>query len=171
MRVGERWKLIDLDATVRIGEHVGMKRSTGYDGPELQRLDGALLPGASPTFDVWGLVCADVAPQTFPPLPNGALDVLNVWFLSVTRLGVVLHFLCPGMSLFHMDVDDNLIPGGPEEARLRAWESIDAERLGGAFAKAAVGELEDADIAAAQDLLCWCLQREPADRPQSMVQV
>ena len=56
VRVGERWKLIDLDATVRIGEHVGVKRSTGYDGPELQRLDGALLPGASPTFDVWGLV-------------------------------------------------------------------------------------------------------------------
>ena len=56
VRVGERWKLIDLDATVRIGGHVGVKRSTGYNGPELLCLDGALLPGASPTFDVWGLV-------------------------------------------------------------------------------------------------------------------
>ena len=86
------------------------------------------------------------------------------------RLGVVLHFLCTGISLFHMDVDDNVLKGGPEEARLRAWQGIKAESLAGVFAKAA-GELEDADIAAAQDLIRWCLQHDPAQRPQSMVQV
>ena len=114
---------------------------------------------------------------------NGALDphiarvsqalahLPGVLALLASRLGVVLHFLCTGMSLFHMDVDDNVTPGGPEEAKLRAWEGIDAEHLGGVFAKAKAGELEDADIAAAQDLLRWCLERNPADRPQSMVQV
>ena len=95
--------------------------------------------------------------------PDHALALLGA------RLGAVLHFLCTGMSLFHMDVDDNVTPGGPEEARLRAWGS--EHLVGSVFAKAAAGELEDADIAAAQDLLRWCLQRDPAKRPQSMVQV
>ena len=45
------------------------------------------------------------------------------------RLGVVLHFLCTGISLFHMDIDDNVLKGGPEEARLRAWQGIKAESL------------------------------------------
>ena len=39
------------------------------------------------------------------------------------RLGIVLHFLCTGTTLFHMDAkDDNLIPGSPDEARLKAWK-------------------------------------------------
>ena len=99
-----------------------------------------------------------------------AIRSMSCAFTRWPRLGIVLHFLCTGISLFHMDVEDNVLKGGPEEARLRAWQGIKAESLAGVFAKAA-GELEDADIAAAKDLIRWCLQRDPAQRPQSMVQV
>ena len=50
---GPRWLLIDLDASVRVGGALGRKRSTGYCAPELIQLDGALLPDAAPSFDVW----------------------------------------------------------------------------------------------------------------------
>jgi hypothetical protein len=33
MKVGEDWKLIDLDAAAKIGEKAGLKSSTGYVPP------------------------------------------------------------------------------------------------------------------------------------------
>jgi hypothetical protein len=33
MKVGEVWKLIDLDAAAKIGEMAGLKSSTGYVPP------------------------------------------------------------------------------------------------------------------------------------------
>jgi hypothetical protein len=35
MKVGEAWKLIDLDAAATIGKKAGLKSSTGYVPPEL----------------------------------------------------------------------------------------------------------------------------------------
>ena len=138
--VDNRLRLIDLDAAVRIGEPLGHKRSTGYAAPELVRLgEGGLLPHAHPSFDAWSL-------------------------------GVVLHLLTTGETLFHLNaVTDNVKPGGPEEARLKAWTGVGDDALRDVFSGAP--QLEDYVRENARDLVRWCLHPDPAQRPQSMVRV
>jgi len=53
VRIGEVWKIIDLDAATKIGDEAGSKISSAYAPPELlrQRPGQKLLAKAS--FDVW----------------------------------------------------------------------------------------------------------------------
>ena len=90
MKVGEVWKLIDLDAAAKIGEKAGLKSSTGYVPPELLILSNtdetrvrvrdptqADALTADPSFDVWSL-------------------------------GALLYLLITGQTLFNNDQEDNL---------------------------------------------------------------
>eukprot|EP01037_Dinobryon_pediforme_P047065 gene47065-60862_t len=56
VRMGTRWKLIDLDATCRIGkDNVGFKSSSAYEKFRDQCEVGLLLADSS--FDIWSLGC------------------------------------------------------------------------------------------------------------------
>ena len=86
----------------------------------------------------------------------------------------MLFELCTGEPLFLPDEPTDKLLAEPKEswiARIRAWQGIDSDdRLARVF-QTAQQELEDVDILAAQDLLQWCLQRGPTERPQLMVQI
>jgi hypothetical protein len=88
MKVGEDWKLIDLDAAAKIGEKAGLKSSTGYVPPELLILlstgevkvrdpTQANALTADPSFDMWSF-------------------------------GVLLYLLITGQTLFNNNQEDNL---------------------------------------------------------------
>ena len=79
-RVGQIWKLIDLDASAKIGVLRPEKYSEAYVPPELQR---ALLPTRESGRPVRGQETIVAAPEQ------------DVW-----SLGVVLFELCAGADLF-----------------------------------------------------------------------
>jgi serine/threonine protein kinase len=88
MKVGEDWKLIDLDAAAKIGEEAGLKSSTGYVPPELIILSST---GEASVRD---------------PTQAGALTAdssFDMW-----SLGALLYLLITGQTLFNNDQDDNL---------------------------------------------------------------
>ena len=179
--------LIDLDAAVRIGAPLGCKRSTGYAAPELIRLDGAMLPDAQPTFDVWslGVVLCVHASRTPPPgdspLHRRARRRAISGRRTHTRCIIMTssfgrrgrYQLCTGRSLFFLELNDDHLRSKAEEERLRQWRGADESSLGRMiFSDAkARAQLEDEELESARDLIAWMLEARPEDRPQSMVQV
>lgn len=105
---------------------------------------------------------ARLGPSALLPRAQPAFDVWS--------FGVLLFLLCTGSDLFKLDANDDRLDGADEEARLRAWRGVDDGRLRRVFA-AEAHRLEDEELEAARDLITWCLQPQPAERPQSMVQV
>lgn len=142
------YRLIDLDATVRMKESAGEKMSTAYSPPEMTFVEAEVvrfkIPGcsvercpATPALDFWGLGC--------------------VLFRALTH-----------KPLFEADDADNIY--SPRELkRLHLWgpEQV-GETLRGIDAA-----LRDAvDVSNKQrilvcDLVGWMLQRDPSKRPES----
>ncbi|GBG34426.1 Protein NLRC3 [Hondaea fermentalgiana] len=98
----EVWQLIDLDASVKLGELAGEKHSSGYCPPELARnlfphgASGTVVAGSG--FDVWSF-------------------------------GAILYQMLSGTKLFMVDeTDDNLV-NFYEKAELCNWIAIDRDRL------------------------------------------
>ena len=89
MKVGEVWKLIDLDAAAKIGEKAGLKSSTGYVPPELLIL---LSSGEVKVRDPTQADLALTADSSF-----------DIW-----SLGAPLYLLITGQTLFNNNTEDNL---------------------------------------------------------------
>ena len=77
-----------------------------------------------------------------------------------------------GVTPFHMDLTgDNLADAGERE-ELSAWRGVSDEAMAAVFASAQrLGTVEKDELESAKDLIQWCLERDPANRPQSMLQV
>lgn len=84
MRVGERWKLIDLDAAVPLGQPAGAKFSSAFCPPELVQVN------PDDTF-------------TFPKPNCEAHPSFDIW-----SLGAVFYQLCSGLPLFLANYEDNV---------------------------------------------------------------
>jgi len=138
-----RWRMIDLDCSCTIGHSFGKKKpSTAFCAPEMAKL---LLDEKSPTEYV-----ADAS--------------YDIW-----SFGVVLYHLCTGRSLWQCDQNDNLSREDLE--KLAKWSREDVERR-----LKVLKDLEIAEIRAknypiakraksAYDLIAWCLEPDPKDRP------
>ena len=144
------FRLIDLDATVRIGEPAGEKTSTAFCPPEMTFEDadndlvcfktpdaGAERCDATPAFDFWALGC--------------------VMYRALTRA-----------PLFEANDADN-IRNSRELKRLNAWG---ADNVGAALRDVCQSLRDTPNVSDKQSLLAcdvvgWLLQREPSARPQS----
>ena len=101
LRIGESdWVLCDLDATVHVGQPVGVKSSSGYAPPELARVKcnrERQLQKSACSFDIWSL-------------------------------GMILFELCAGQTLFRLDINNDEILLEEDNSRLCVWQTItDAE--------------------------------------------
>jgi serine/threonine protein kinase len=135
------WKLIDLDASCKLGcDYVGKKVSTAYIPPEcLKRKDDLesieIVPLlASTSFDLWSF-------------------------------GVVLYHMLTGQPLFHSNNDDNLA-NSEELAKLYHWDDFEFEEK-----LVSLIPSVDRRSCVAKNLLGWLLTKDPTMRPQSMQQV
>jgi len=98
----EKWKLIDLDASVKLGEQAGEKYSSGYCPPELAR-------------------------SLFAPEGRGSVEAKTSF--DVWSFGAILFQMLSGTKLFMVDeTDDNLITF-EDKAELCNWIVIDKDRL------------------------------------------
>ena len=96
-------------------------------------------------------------------LPD-AQPTFDVW-----SFGVVAYLLFTGQSLFALDaLDDNIVDS--EQQRLAQWRGIEKSCLAKVFS-AVKHDLEGEELKSAQDLVEWCLEPDPNDRPHSMVQI
>jgi serine/threonine protein kinase len=143
MKVGEDWKLIDLDAAVKIGEKAGLKSSTGYAPPELLILSSA---GEASVRDA-SQVDALTADSSF-----------DMW-----SLGVLLYLLVTGQTLFNNNQEDNL--DADDLLKLAKW---DQKQLRAALRKVHTSRSPNP---LAKDLLEKLLQPKPKDRPDDFGEV
>jgi hypothetical protein len=102
MKVGEVWKLIDLDAAAEIGKKAGLKSSTGYVPPELLiELSSGNASVRDPTQDN-----ALTADKSF-----------DIW-----SFGALLYLMITGQTLFNNDQQDNL--NNRDLLRLSRWNDV-----------------------------------------------
>jgi hypothetical protein len=143
MKVGEDWKLIDLDAAAKIGEKAGLKSSTGYVPPELLILSSADEANirdpthanaltADPSFDLWSF-------------------------------GALLFLLITGQTLFNNNQEDNL--DADDLLKLAKW---DQKQLRIALGKVHTSRCPNP---LAKDLLEKLLQPKAEDRPDDFGEV
>jgi hypothetical protein len=144
MKVGEDWKLIDLDAAANVGEKAGLKSSTGYAPPELLILSSA---GEANVRD---------------PTKADALKAdssFDMW-----SFGALLYLMITGRTLFHNDQEDNL--NNRDLLRLCQWNTDDLED-----ALDNVHNRRGKHQPLGRDLLHKLLQPEASKRPKSFQRV
>jgi hypothetical protein len=146
MKVGEIWKLIDLDAAVKIGEKAGLKSSTGYAPPELLILS---ISGEASVRD---------------PSQVDHIDALTAdSSFDMWSLGVLLYLLVTGQTLFNNNQEDNL--DADDLLKLAKW---DQKQLKAALRKVHTSRRPNP---LANDLLGKLLQPKPKDRPNDCEEV
>jgi hypothetical protein len=104
MKVGDVWKLIDLDAAAKIDSPAGLKCSTGYAPPELLNDLGVVRSPANSASN------ALIAHQSF-----------DAW-----SFGVLFYLLVTGKRLFNNDLEDNL--SAADAQKLKAWSKRSLRR-------------------------------------------
>ena len=164
---GSSWKLIDFDATVPVGGYAGSKSSTGYVPPELltKSEDGSIhvrayreVPTGASSAGGQAAVLRDGKYDLLPAHPT-----FDVW-----SFGVVAFSVLTASGLFHTNASDNI--WGSDLEALYDWsEEHLARRLRDRLPGSHLVPSERRD--ALQDLAEWCLQRDPLQRPQSMLEV
>ncbi|KAG1654352.1 hypothetical protein FOA52_011847 [Chlamydomonas sp. UWO 241] len=150
MRIGETWRLIDLDVTQQINEAFGSKApSSGYCAPELAKALLAAFAGAG------GGGSAHSQGGLMAP-PGGALSGVcaNV-ALDLWSFGALLFYMSAACQLLPTDLEDNL--GMDELKSLASWTQADLNRR---LAKRGLATGHD-DLV---DLLSRLLEPEPATR-------
>jgi hypothetical protein len=105
MKVGEVWKLIDLDAAAQIGKKAGLKSSTGYVPPELLILSNT---GEASVRD-----------------PSQANALIAHSSFDMWSIGALLYLLITGQTLFHNNLEDNL--DDQDLVRLYEWKDADLQ--------------------------------------------
>jgi serine/threonine protein kinase len=144
MKVGEDWKLIDLDAAAKIGEEAGLKSSTGYVPPELLILSSA------------GEACVRDPNQADALTADPSFDMWS--------FGALLYLLITGETLFKNNMEDNL--NNRDLLRLCEWNVDDLED-----ALDNVHNSRGKHQPLGRDLLEKLLQPEASKRPKTMANV
>lgn len=157
--VGDRWKLIDMDAAASntAGEYISDRCSSAFCPPEMVYMgeDGM------PTLKV---VPERGVLEAWEPASLKASPAFDMW-----SFGVVLYHMIVGRPLFNADADDNL--SSADLRALAAWDSAALEAKLRPLADAPLPVSPDevpqpsASRAAAVDLLRWLLQPSPSARP------
>jgi hypothetical protein len=144
MKVGEDWKLIDLDAAAKIGEKAGLKSSTGYVPPELLILSSA------------GEACVRDPTQADALTADPSFDMWS--------FGALLYLLITGETLFNNNMEDNL--NNRDLLRLCEWDVDDLED-----ALDNVHNSQGKHQPLGRDLLEKLLQPAASNRPKTMANV
>jgi serine/threonine protein kinase len=174
----QTWRLINFDAAVRVGHFAGSKSSTGYCPPELlvhragtaERRKEEEMTGRDEAAAA-GKVCVRAwAPSTSEEEDHGEeYELLRAApSFDVSSFGVVAFHVLTGRMLFHANSADNL--DADELAALHAWDERELRRR----LRAALPDSPHPPGArreTLQDLVEWCLQADPAQRPRSMAEV
>jgi len=152
VRVGEQWRLIDLDVSTHTGAAYGDKApSAGYASPEVAARVAAGGVG-------WRLV-GDQEEEAVCAAPSH-----DVW-----SLGAVAFELCAGTSLFNVNRKLNDSLDARQLAELESWGAHAAlgavERL-----REGLDGAPRSTIDAAADFVLWLLEQDPTRRP-SVAQV
>ena len=149
VRVGESWKLIDLDASVKIGVEIGRKYSTGYAPPEFIQqlvLDQVNSEG-SETIEHKIARCQE---SLKTHLANGDFDAVHDLSIRLKALktandengiskqallahpsfdlwsfGVLLFELFTGTDLFNRDKNNDNLVNSTEERRVLSWAGLE----------------------------------------------
>ncbi|KAK3279073.1 hypothetical protein CYMTET_13009 [Cymbomonas tetramitiformis] len=172
-----RWMLIDCDAATVFGAPVGVKTSSAYCPPEMTYVVGrgeAFLGISSPRSPRSEEVrLQGVVNQQGGSFTEGrglvdrevvhASPAFDLW-----SFGAVLFFLYTGRSLFHADVNDNMTQ--EDLHLLHAWRDDSARQRLSAVGTAIQYEVKER-AEACEDLICWCLQRNPHSRPVDFAEV
>ncbi len=157
VRLGRHYRLIDLDASCRFGEEVGIKTSTALAPPELLHMGPtgrvlvrACLPGSSGSGGEGGSEAASLAAAAAAaaPTPLPAHPSFDMWMLGAT-----LYHMLTGATLLHATNSDN----AADEAQLQ----LAAEWAPGDKA----AKLRLVEPPRARHLLSLLLSRSPAQRP------
>jgi len=135
---GEKWLLIDMDASAEVGKNLSHKCSTGYIPPEVAKV-------------LFGTHATDV--QVVPTLESEiAHPSFDVW-----SFGVILFELLSGTSLFLVEkTTDNLVSSF-DKAELVNWLILDEDRL------SRIPDYNN-DAQLGNDLVRRCLVGDPENR-------
>lgn len=188
IRAGSAYKLIDFDASVKLGDSVGTdKVSTAYCPPELARI--LFVPNQSELElkEQLKSLSADLSKvssrhglQFFEEQIEATRDKIkrvqegkgehplahptfDVW-----SFGVTMYHMLTSVALFNVDGDDNL-KSEPEQDELVQWQGLKSAHTRHVLSKAS--GVSSRDIRSAKDLLNQCLQPNPHDRPQSFAEI
>ncbi|KAG1674225.1 hypothetical protein FOA52_013845 [Chlamydomonas sp. UWO 241] len=148
MRIGETWRLIDLDVARKVGEFFGNKSpSSGYCAPELAAALLAAYAGSSGGGSAHA--------QGGAPL-GGALSAMYASIaLDLWSFGALLFYVCAACQLLPTDLEDHL--GMDELKVLASWTQADLNRR---LAQRGLATGHDALV----NLLSKLLEPEPATR-------
>jgi hypothetical protein len=144
MKVGEVWKLIDLDAAAKIGKKAGLKSSTGYVPPELL------------------ILSTTVEASIRDPNQDDALTAESSF--DMWSFGALLYLMITGETLFNNNTEDNL--NNRDLLRLCQWNTDDLED-----ALDNVHNRRGKHQPLGRDLLQELLQPEASKRPKSFKRV
>jgi serine/threonine protein kinase len=147
VRVGRRYKLIDLDASTRFGEEVGIKTSTALAPPELLCVGatGKVVVRSSAAGGGGGGGGGGEAANSLLAHPS-----FDVWMLGAT-----LYHMLTGATLLHATASDN----AADEAQLRLAAEWAAEDK--------ASKLAAVQPPRARHLLSLLLSRDQALRPSA----
>ena len=141
------WKLIDMDASCKIGEPAGQKlTSSAFFPPEMaQHQLGLVHSGARAD----GEVVASVQYEMW---------YVGLLILQLSRVDAP--------TLFQATQADDMLKGTDMRLVAYFWDTVALTQIG-----ESLGLSESQDWLAAADLVLWCLQSDPSRRPHSMQQV